>query len=179
MTNTITFNVRHTHQLTQPQIGALRTLLDVVYEGEFSPEDWDHALGGLHTLAWQGAQVIGHAAVVQRAVLVGNQPYRAGYLEAMGVHPDWQRRGVGRQLMRRVNTQVEHGYDLGLLSPSDEGRPLYAGTGWLDWLGERRSFTPGGVTPTPDEEVMVYGRADLGLDLTQPLTCDYRSGDVW
>ena len=176
MIDDVIFDVRHTFQLIPEERTILRTLLDLVYDGDFSPEDWDHALGGLHTLAWREGRLIGHAAVVQRAVLVGHEPYRAGYLEAMGVHPDWQRQGIGRELMQRVNEQIERGYDFGLLSPSDEGRPLYAAMGWVDWRGELRSFTPTGITVTPDEEIMAYGAPSK---VWQALTCDYRSGDVW
>lgn len=172
------FDVRHTFQLSATERTTLKALLDLVYDGDFSPEDWDHALGGLHTLVWHEGQMIGQAAVVQRAVLVGSQPFRAGYVEAMGVHPAWQRQGIGRQLMQHLNEQLERGYDFGLLSPSDEGRPLYAKTGWMDWPGELRCFTPTGVTVTPGEEVMVY-QAGSTVQLWQPLTCDYRSGDVW
>lgn len=178
MENTV-FDVRHTFQLTSTELRELQTLLAVVYGGDFSPEDWDHALGGLHTLAWHAGQMIGHAAVVQRAVLVGHTPFRAGYLEAMGVYPDWQRHGIGKELMQHVNEQMERGYDFGLLSPSDEGRALYAISGWVDWRGELRSFTPTGISATPDEEIMVYCRANSTIDVQQPLTCDYRSGDIW
>ena len=170
------FDVRHTFQLTSTELAELQTLLDLVYAGDFSPEDWDHALGGLHTLAWRDGQLIGHASVVQRAVLVGVEPYRAGYVEGMGVHPDWQGQGIGRALMQRVNDQMARGYDFGLLSPSDEGRPLYAQAGWVDWRGELRCFTPTGMIVTPDEEIMAYGPP---RSVWEPLTCDYRSGDVW
>lgn len=179
MNDQITYRVCHTADLNAGQRTELQALLDLVYEGDFAPEDWDHALGGLHTLAELNGQIIAHASVVQRAVLLGDQPRRIGYLEAMGVHPHWQRRGIGRALMAFVNAQIERAYDFGLLSPSEEGLGLYASCGWETWRGELRTFTPDGVLALPDEEVMVYRVNGLPTDLTQPLTCDYRSGDAW
>ncbi|WP_104992197.1 GNAT family N-acetyltransferase [Deinococcus sp. NW-56] len=171
---------RHTAHLPGGTRAALRELLDLVYEGDFSSDDWDHALGGLHTLAWLDGRLVGHAALVGRAFLLGDTPRRVGYLEAMGVHPAAQRRGIGRAILRRVNLQVARGYDLGALSSSDEGLALYRAGGWAVWRGPLGVMTPGGIVPTPEEAggVLVYAPAG-NLNLTLPLTCDFRGGDVW
>ncbi|WP_240319516.1 GNAT family N-acetyltransferase [Deinococcus wulumuqiensis] len=176
----LTLRVRHTAHLPGAGRAALRELLDTVYGGDFSGEDWDHALGGLHTLAFLEGRLVGHAALVGRALLVGSEPRRAGYLEAMGVHPAVQRRGIGRAILRRVNRQVARGYDFGALSASDEGLGLYRAEGWEVWRGPLAVLTPGGLVPTPEEAggVLVYAPAGE-LDLSQSLTCDFRSGDVW
>lgn len=172
----LSLRVRHTAHLPEGTRAALRELLDAVYGDSFSDDDWDHALGGLHTLAW----LVGHAALVGRAFLLGDMPRRVGYLEAMGVHPAAQRRGIGRAILRRVNLQVARGYDLGALSSSDEGLGLYRAGGWAVWRGPLGVMTPGGIVPTPEEAggVLVYAPAG-DLSLTLPLTCDFRSGDVW
>lgn len=98
----------------------------------------------------------------------------------MGVHPALQRRGIGRAILRRVNLQVARAYDFGALSASDEGLGLYRAEGWAVWPGPLGVMTPGGTVPTPEEAggILVYAPAG-DLDLTLPLTCDLRSGDVW
>ncbi|MDL2344457.1 GNAT family N-acetyltransferase [Deinococcus sp. MIMF12] len=176
----LSLRVRHTAFLPGSTRAALRELLNAVYGDSFSDDDWDHALGGLHTLARLEGQLVGHAAVVQRAFLVGDAPRRVGYLEAMGVHPAVQRRGIGRAMLRRVNLQVTRAYDLGALSASDEGLGLYRAGGWAVWRGPLGVMTPGGVVPTPEEAggVLVYAPAGE-LHPHLPLTCDFRSGDVW
>ncbi|MBB5235076.1 hypothetical protein [Deinococcus budaensis] len=76
----LSLRVRHTAYLPGTARAALRALLG----DDFSEDDWDHALGGLHTLAWLEGQLVGHAALVQRTLLVGDTPRRVGYLEAVG-----------------------------------------------------------------------------------------------
>jgi hypothetical protein len=44
---------------------AVRALLDDVFGG-MSGQDWEHALGGVHAQVWEGAELIGHASVIQR-----------------------------------------------------------------------------------------------------------------
>lgn len=40
----------HTADLDGATLEAARALLDVVFEGDFSDRDWEHALGGVHAL---------------------------------------------------------------------------------------------------------------------------------
>jgi aminoglycoside 2'-N-acetyltransferase I len=52
--------------------------------------DWEHALGGMHAIAWHGASIIGHASVVQRQLMQRGVAWRTGYVEGVGVDPAWQ-----------------------------------------------------------------------------------------
>lgn len=176
----LSIRVQHTADLPDSTRTALRTLLEEVYEDDFGDEDWDHALGGLHTIALLEDQLVGHATLVQRAFLIGNQPQRVGYLEAMGVHPNLQRRGIGQAIMAQVKAQVTNGYDFGALSASDQGFGLYKASGWVVWQGALRVMTINGVQDAVEDAggVMVYDYAGK-LSTAQILTCDYRSGDVW
>ena len=69
------------------QPAAIRALLDAAFDGDFSDDDWAHALGGTHALIEAGGAVIAHASVVPRVLDVGTQPVRAGYVEAVAVLP--------------------------------------------------------------------------------------------
>ena len=44
-------------------------MLVEVFEGNFDEPDWEHALGGMHALAYDGAGLVGHASVVQRRLI--------------------------------------------------------------------------------------------------------------
>jgi aminoglycoside 2'-N-acetyltransferase I len=55
------------------------------FKGEFSEDDWDHALGGMHALVHYHGALIAHAAVVQRRLISRGTPLRAGYLEGVAV----------------------------------------------------------------------------------------------
>ncbi|MGH3990600.1 MAG: hypothetical protein ACRDTZ_25275, partial [Pseudonocardiaceae bacterium] len=58
----------HTADLDVATLKAARTLLDDVFD-DLTDHDWEHALGGVHALVWEGTELIGHASVVQRRLL--------------------------------------------------------------------------------------------------------------
>jgi aminoglycoside 2'-N-acetyltransferase I len=172
--------VRHTSQLDASMLVAARTLLDAVFEGDFSDADWEHALGGMHVLLHDGDELIGHGSVVQRRVLHAGRALRCGYVEAIGVRADRRRQGHGARIMSAIGELVRGGYAMGALGASDDGAPLYRAHGWTLWEGETFAFTPDGITRTPDTAgaLMVLDVEDV-LDPAQSLTCDWRDGDVW
>ena len=174
----------HTAEIDPAPLRACRDLLDVVFEGDLTGADWEHALGGMHSIITDGDVVIGHASVVQRCLLHRSGAWRAGYVEGVGVHLRWQRQGVGRLLMAPLLEIVTNCCDLGALSASDAARPLYDGLGWQRWLGPTLAMTPNGIVATPDDDdgIYVYPCSPAFLervDRTASLCCDWRDGDVW
>jgi aminoglycoside 2'-N-acetyltransferase I len=170
----------HTADLDAATLRAARTLLDDVFEGDLDDDDWEHALGGMHALAWDGGELIGHASVVQRRLLHGGRALRADYVEGVGVRGDRQRTGVGAALMAPLERVIRGAYDLGGLGATDEAIPFYEARGWRRWEGRARALTPDGLVPTPDEEGWIYVlEAAVPLDLGGELVADWRDGDVW
>jgi aminoglycoside 2'-N-acetyltransferase I len=170
----------HTADLDAATLQAARALLDAVFGDEMTDEDWDHALGGVHALAWEAGELIGHASVVQRRILHGGRALRAGYGEGVAVRADRQRRGHGGALMAAVERVVRGAYDLGALGATDEGAGLYTARGWKRWEGPTSALTPAGVVRTAEEDGSVYVLpVGVPLDLSGELTCDWRDGDVW
>lgn len=175
----VRLEVRHTALLSVGEQHALRRLLDDAYAGDFSNDDWAHALGGLHVLAFDATALIGHASVVQRSLWSG-RPLRAGYVEAVAVTPARRRQGLGDRLLEQSERLVQAAYELGALSASDEGARLYERRGWLRWRGPTGVLTPGGLLRTPDDDggLFVFP-VHAPLDLGATLACDLRTGDVW
>lgn len=172
--------VAHTADVDAGTLRAARALLDEAFAGEFSDHDWDHSLGGMHALAYDDGELVGHASVVQRQLIHDGRALRTGYVEGVGVRADRQRRGVGGALMDEVGRIIRGGYDLGALGSTDEAVALYAGRGWLRWEGPTSALTPHGVERTPDEDGSVYVLpVSAELDLDGEITCDWRAGDVW
>ena len=176
----LTVRALHTSELEPSTVEALKRLFDAAFEGDFSPEDWEHARGGLHLLAERDGDVIGHVALVQRSLVCDRRPLRVGYVEGFAVHPRHQRRGVGSALMARLEQALLRSFEMGALSATESSASLYAQRGWLLWRGPLFAFGPEGVVSTPEESggifVFPVGPAP---DLELPLICDSRSGDVW
>jgi len=170
----------HTAELDAATLGAARTLLDAVFEGELTEHDWDHALGGVHALVWEAGELIGHASVVQRRLLHGGRALRTGYVEGVTVRADRRARGHGAAMMEALERVVRRAYDLGALSATSEAAGFYAARGWRPWPGPTCALTPAGVVRTEDEDGGVYVlEVAFPLDLSGELTCDWRDGDVW
>jgi len=170
----------HTADVDRGTLGAARALLDAVFEGDMSDHDWEHALGGVHALAWEGGELVGHASVVQRRLLHGGRALRTGYIEGVGVRADRRRRGVGAALMEALERIVRGAYELGALGATDEAAAFYTALGWEAWRGPTWALTPQGVTRTEDEDGGIYVlRVGRPLDRAGELICDWRDGAPW
>ena len=170
----------HTADLDAATLGAARALLEAVFPGELTEEDWEHALGGVHALAWEDGELVAHASVIQRRLLHGGRALRTGYVEGVGVHPDRRRRGHGAAVMAEVERVIRGAYDLGALGATDEAAAFYAARGWRPWEGRTSAMTPRGVVRTPEEDgaILVLPVA-VALDVGGELLCDWRDGDLW
>ena len=170
----------HTWELDPATLDRARALLEDVFAGEFEDSDWEHGLGGVHALAWEDEELVGHASVVQRRLLHGGRALRAGYMEAVGVRADRRRRGIGSALVGALGRVLRGAYEIGGLGATDEAVPLYRAHGWRRWEGPTSALTPDGIRRTPEDDGAVYVLAlSAPLNLGGELTCDWRDGDVW
>lgn len=172
--------VAHTGQLSAADLVAARRLLDDVFEGDLGEHDWEHALGGLHALVWEGSDLVGHASLIQRRLLHGGRALRTGYIEGVGVRADRRRRGHGAAMMEALEGVARGAYELGALGATDEGAAFYVARGWSRWQGSTFALTPAGVVRTEEEDDCIHVLPfSGGLDLRSELTCDWRDGDAW
>lgn len=181
-------DVLHTWQLSKQTLLSVRKLLEEAFDGGFSEEDWDHTLGGVHALVWDGDELIGHGSLVQRRLIHRGRAeggpaeplaLRAGYVEAMAVRADRRRQGIGGAIIRALGDVVQGAYALGALSASDDGLAFYAAHGWQRWQGRTFALTPAGIERTEEEDAGIFVLPVAEIDLAGDLICDWRNGDVW
>jgi aminoglycoside 2'-N-acetyltransferase I len=172
--------VAHTAELDAAALDAARALLDGAFEGDFDDHDWEHSLGGMHALAWEGNELVGHASLVQRRLLHGGRALRTGYVEGVGVRADRRGHGIGGAVMEPLERLVRGAFDVGALGATDDGVRLYERRGWRRWRGPTSALTPDGIVRTAEADGCVYVLPLAApLDLDGELTCDWRDGDVW
>lgn len=175
-----TTTVRHTSDLSADDRLVIRALLNRAFEGRFDDEDWDHSLGGLHVLVAEGGRLIGHGSVVQRRIVLADQPLRTGYVEAVAVEADRRGLGFGAAVMTEAERIVRAAYELGALSASHRAAEFYRRRGWRQWRGQTAVLTPTGLLRTPEEDESTYVLAvDGPVELDGVLACDWRRGYVW
>jgi aminoglycoside 2'-N-acetyltransferase I len=169
-----------TQQLSGTERESLRASLNEAFDYDFPDEDWDHCLGGIHVVVRDGGDFISHAAVVERRLVAGDRPVRTGYVEGVATRPRAQGQGHGSRVMTAVAVIVRARYELGALGTGRQG--FYARLGWELWQGPTSVISPDGPERTPDEDgaIMVLRTAATAtLDLSAPLMCDRRAGEVW
>jgi aminoglycoside 2'-N-acetyltransferase I len=172
-----------TSELTNQEVEGIRAGLWAAFppgdEG-FTEDDWQHALGGMHVVLDDDDGLIAHAAVVERELHVAGQPLRTGYLEAVATDPARQGRGYGTRVMTDADDYVRAQFELGALGTG--AHHFYERLGWRTWLGPASVRTSMGEVRTPDEEgyiLVLETPTSPVLDLTAPISCEWRPGDVW
>lgn len=175
--------VAPTADLTPGDLAAIRELLWAAFpngEEGFTEDDWDHSLGGMHFVLELDGAIVGHASVVERELHVDGRPLRTGYVEAVATVPDRQGRGLGSIVMRDVTDYVRERFELGALGT---GRvSFYERLGWQPWKGPTSVRTADGSQRTPEDDgyvLVLPTPTSPQLDLTAPINCDWRPGDVW
>ena len=159
----------------------LRRLLWESFPDDFTEDDWQHGLGGVHVVAFDGERPVGHASVVSRTLYVGEQRYRRRL-------PRGRRRRPG--LSRTRDRCVRRADGRPGASPSGtRSRPcrrtehgFYERLGWERWRGPSSVVSGGGWARTEDEDdgVMVLRAPGCPVtDLTVPIAVDERVGDSW
>lgn len=174
------FETGHTSELSRDTLSAIQRLMATAFEGRFQDTDWDHAIGGMHALVWDGDELISHASVVQRRFLHNGHSLRAGYVEGVATREDRRMRGHAAECMTAIEAIIERAYEVGALAASAGAVGLYVARGWEQWQGETSAFTPAGIERTPGDDRSTYiWRVSAPIDLSGTLICDHREGDLW
>jgi aminoglycoside 2'-N-acetyltransferase I len=169
----------HTAFLTQAERSAIRELLVTAFPEDF-PENLEHVWGGVHATVWENEELLAHGCVIMRQFLHGTTALRTGYVEAVAVRADRRRQGLGDAVMASLEPVIRAAYEIGALSASDAGVPLYEQRGWLRWQGTASVITANGIEQTPGEEDCIFVLpATAQVDLNGDLACDWRTGEVW
>lgn len=173
-----------TEQLTPSEIAAIRGLLVAAFaedeHGGFTDDDWQHSIGGIHFVLDVDKAIVSHASVVERDLHVDGNPLRTGYVEAVATAPAHQRRGFGSAVMNEVASYIAPRFQLGALGTGSQG--FYERLGWQIWRGPSFVRTAAGLERTADEDGYILVLATPSapvLDLTAPISCEWRPGDVW
>jgi aminoglycoside 2'-N-acetyltransferase I len=82
--------------------------------------------------------------------------------------------------MRQVDEHIDQTFELGALDTGSSA--FYERQGWVVWKGRTFVRTDSGLIRTAEEDGQVLVRltpTSPELDLSAPISCDWRPGDVW
>lgn len=125
---------------------------------------------GLHVLASDAEQLVGHAGVMTRWLQPKTRRLlRTAYVDAVATPPEHQGRGIGSALMQYLATAVTD-CEIGCLETDDPG--FYRRLAWEEWRGPLGGRSEQRLIPTPDQKGIMILRmpATPRLDPGQLLT---------
>jgi aminoglycoside 2'-N-acetyltransferase I len=177
MDENLKVEVLRSDQLTSEQLAEIHALCNRAYHADLEPL-FRTFTGTTHVIGWWGSSMVSHAMWVTRWLQPGNQlPLRTAYVEMVATEPQYQGRGFASAVMRRLASAI-HGFELGGLCPAEP--MLYTKLGWVFWQGPLFIRTQDGLRSTPEEQVMILPLPQTpSLDLTLPLSAEWREGELW
>ena len=179
----ITVRRAASEELTPKEAASLRTLFEASWpdpDDRFTEDDLDHAFGGVHFLVEDGGAIVSHASVVGRQLETAGHRLLTGYVEAVATLPGRRRRGYAGAIMEEAGRHIDRTFPLGALGTGLH--EFYGRLGWIVWQGPTFVRTEDGLLPTPEDDGYVLVRltpSSPDLDLSAPISCDWRPGDVW
>jgi aminoglycoside 2'-N-acetyltransferase I len=169
-----------TEQAPEGVIESIRALLGEAFKGRFTADDWAHACGGVHVVAFDGATLCAHGSVVERVLELDGSPITTGYVEAVATRPSLQRAGWGTAVMTELDAIIRSRFEMGALATGEHA--FYQRLGWRSWQGPTAVRRGRDAVRTPDDDdaimVLLFERT-TDVDLSSLLVCDDRLGDVW
>ncbi len=175
------FEVRSGSDLSADEQAAVLSLCTDAFEEDFRPY---LALftDPIHVLAWQEETLVSHLLWIDRWLQIDDAPLlRTAYIEAVATALAFRSRGLAGQALRIAIETIaqDDRYVIAALSPSDAG--FYERLGWELWLGPLYARTETGLSAMPDdEETMIYRLPTTPeLDLTRPISIEWRDLEVW
>jgi aminoglycoside 2'-N-acetyltransferase I len=162
------------------QLHEIRQLLDAAFDGDFSDDDWMHALGGTHVWIDGPGGVVSHGALVERTLVCSGEALRVGYVEAIATAPAHRRRGHASEILRHITDLIRQQHVLGALSTGIPG--FYEPLGWERWRGPTFVNGPRGIERTPEDDggiLILRTPRTPRIDLDGDIVADWRAGDVW
>jgi aminoglycoside 2'-N-acetyltransferase I len=176
----VTLHTAPSEALPPSLLRDLRSLLDAAFPGDFTDDDWAHALGGVHVWLTGSDGVIGHGSLVERTLECSGHRLRVGFVEAVATAPEHRHAGHGARVIAQINGLIHARYPLGALSTG--AFRFYEGLGWERWRGPTFVDSPAGRrrTPNDDGSVMILRTPRTpAVDVEGGIVCDWRPGDVW
>jgi len=166
------------YQLSTVDYKGIVDLCSRAFKEEYAPfmKTFDDSI---HILARQDGVLVSHALWITRWLQIGQDALlRTAYVEGVATEERFRSRGFARVVMKRLAEEITD-FEIAALSPADTN--LYLHLGWEYWQGPLFHRRDGALIPEPaDESVMILRLPKTpNLDLSQPISIEWREGEVW
>lgn len=153
--------------------------------------DYGYLQEAYHVVGRDAGVIVSHALWVNRSFSVnGASPLMTAYVEYVATEPACQGQGLASQLLRflldyiqneevlRTELHIEQCFKLAALTPANI--QFYARLGWELWQGDLYIRQDDTLTPTPEDDVMIYRLSRTPeICLINDLSAEWREGELW
>jgi aminoglycoside 2'-N-acetyltransferase I len=178
MTHKLELQIIPNEQLSPVRYKAIVDLCSGAYEEDYEPfmAAFDDAV---HVLAHLDGALVSHALWITRWLQLDAGPLlRTAYVEGVATAERFRGRGFATSVMERLAEQITD-FDIAALSPAETN--LYVHLGWEYWQGPLFHRKNDALIPEPADESMMVLRLPKTpvLDLSSPISIEWRKGEVW
>ena len=178
MNHNLNLKIVSNSDLTQPEISEILALCSNAFEEDYAPylETFENPH---HITAHLDGQLVSHALWITRWLQIGSGTLlRTAYVEGVATDAHYRSRGLASAVMERLAEEIID-YEIGGLSPAETS--LYTRLGWEYWRGPLFHRKDGALIRDPADEAMMILRLPKtpALDLKQPISVEWRQGEIW
>ena len=166
------------HDLTHTENSEILGLCSQAYEEDYAPH-LETFKNSCHILARLEGRLVSHALWITRWLQIGSGPLmRTAYVEGVATDSQYRARGFASAVMKHLASEIID-FEIGGLSPAETS--LYSRLGWQYWRGPLFHRKDGELIRDPADEAIMILRLPKtpDLDLTQPISVEWRQGEVW
>lgn len=136
-------------------------------------------IGATHVIGYYKEVMVSHALWITRWLQVGDSPLmRTAYVEGVATDEPYRKRGFASAVMEKLALEINDFDIAGLCTGSPD---FYSRLGWDVWKGPLFSRKDGELIPSHEgASVMILSLPDTpALDLSAPLSVEWREGELW
>ena len=178
MNHKLTIDIIPKNQLSEADNTEIISLCSQAFDEDYAPylatfEDSCHILAH-----WKGV-LVSHALWITRWLQIGTGPLMCtAYVEGVATDECHRSKGFATAVMERLAIEIKD-FEIGGLSPAETS--LYSRLGWETWKGPLFHRKDSELIRDPTDESMMILRVPKtpDLDLTLPISVEWREGDVW
>lgn len=165
-------------QLLQSEAKEIISLCSEAFEEDYTPY-LNSFKEPVHVLGYLDGKIVCHALWITRWLQIGNGPLlRTAYVEGVATEAATRGQGFATEVMEQLACEIVN-FEIGALSPAETS--LYSRLGWQYWRGPLFHRKSDELIPDPEDElVLIYCLPQTpDLDLSLPISIEWREGEVW
>jgi aminoglycoside 2'-N-acetyltransferase I len=169
--------VKKYRDLSETELIDIIALCSRAFETDYRPF-LDTFTDPTHVLGYYENTLVSHALWITRWLQVQDRPLmRTAYIEGVATDQLYRNRGFASEVMKRLAEETAD-FEIGGLCT---GIPdFYSRFGWQVWKGPLFNRKNNELIPTSGGPVMVLPSPNTpALDLSTPLSIEWREGEVW